>query len=140
DAVRPCEALREEADQQRGRKTDHVQVVALDALDEARAQALDRVRARAALPLAARDIHRDVARGQRTEGDASDLVAKLLPARRDQTEPRDDLVRVAAERVEHLGRLFGAARLAVQATPADDGRVDPEHRAIARLAGDGARL
>ena len=49
----PGEALGEQADEQRRRQADDVEVVALDPLDEARAEALDRVRAGASLPLAA---------------------------------------------------------------------------------------
>ena len=49
----------EDGDEERARKPDDVEVVALDALDEAAAEALDRVRAGAPLPLAARDVRGD---------------------------------------------------------------------------------
>ena len=50
---RAGEAVREQSHEQRGRQADDVQVVALDPLDEGGAEALDRVAAGAALPLAA---------------------------------------------------------------------------------------
>ena len=50
----PGNALGEEPREQRARQADHVEVVALDPLDEARAEALDRVGAGAPLPLARR--------------------------------------------------------------------------------------
>src|SRR5436190_14848253 len=93
DAVVAGEARGEEADQEGSREADHVQVVAFGALDERGAEALDRIRAGAVLPLAARDVGGDVARGHGAERHAGDLVLDLLPAGRDQTEPRDDLVR-----------------------------------------------
>ena len=46
----------EEGDEERARKADDVEVVALDPIDEAAAEPLDRVRAGPALPLAARDV------------------------------------------------------------------------------------
>ena len=57
----PGEPLGEQADEQRAGKPDDVQVVALDPLDERRAEPLDRVGAGAPLPLAARQV---VARGR----------------------------------------------------------------------------
>ena len=71
EAVGAGEALREEPDEQCGRQADDVQVVALDPLDERRAAALDRVAARASLPLAVREVVRELARRQLAEGDAA---------------------------------------------------------------------
>ena len=56
----------EERHEQRARQPDDVEVVALDALDEAAAEALDRVRPRAALPLAAREVRVDDAPAERS--------------------------------------------------------------------------
>ena len=46
----------EDGDEERARKADDVEIVALDSLDEAAAEALDRVRAGPPLPLAARHV------------------------------------------------------------------------------------
>ena len=59
EAVGAREALREQPHEQSPGQADDVQVVALDPLDEARAEALDRVPAGATLPLAAREVVRD---------------------------------------------------------------------------------
>src|SRR5581483_7959252 len=122
------------------RQADHVEVVAVDPLDERGADALDRIGAGAALPLAGRDVGRDVARVERPEHDARDLVLDLLPGRGPQTQPGDDLVRLAAERVEHRRRILRPRRLAVDAAGADDGRVDAEHGPLPGPAGDRRRL
>src|SRR5207244_12699859 len=79
EAVRAREAFRQEADQQRDREADDVQVVALDRADERRTQALDRVGAGAALPLAARDVVAEITRRQRPEGHPGRRVLEHLP-------------------------------------------------------------
>src|SRR6476660_10160937 len=97
DPVRACEAMGEQPDQEGCREADHVQVVALDALDQSGAEPLDRVRAGTVLPLAARHVCADVARVQRTERDRRDLVVELFPRGCEQAKARDDLVRRARE-------------------------------------------
>src|SRR5437868_3849863 len=104
-AVQPREALGEERDERRRGETDDVEVVALDALDERGAAPLNRVPAGAAFPLARRELPREVARAQGTEGDERRLRADLLPRRSAQAEAGDDLVRAAGEQLEHLFRL-----------------------------------
>src|SRR6266508_6626 len=131
DAVEAREAFGQEADEEGGGETDHVQVVAFDPLDERGAESLDRVRARAVLPFARRDVRSEIASRQGPERDTGDLVVKLLPAGGDEAEPRDDLVCRAGQRPEHLGSVLGAGSLAVDATGADDRGVDPEHRPVA---------
>src|SRR5919204_2171475 len=86
EAVGPREALRQEADEQGSRQSDDVQVIAVDALDQRRAEPLDRVAARARVPLSASDVVSDVARRHLTERHARDLTATLLPRARQQTE------------------------------------------------------
>src|SRR5262249_19004464 len=88
------EALRQKTHQRRRRKPPDVEVVALDPLDERGADALDRVRARAPLPLSRHDVRRDVAGVERPEGHARDGVLDRLPAGRDEAEPGDDVVRL----------------------------------------------
>src|SRR5205823_4474825 len=56
ESVEAREALRQKPHEKRARKADDVQVVALDPLDEGAAPPLDRIGARAALPLAAREV------------------------------------------------------------------------------------
>src|SRR5207244_2718372 len=97
ESVKPCKARREQLYEQCGREADDVEVVALDAFDERRAETLDRVAAGAALPLARGDVRGDVPRVERAKGDACRLGVELLPARSDEAEPGDDLVRGAAE-------------------------------------------
>ena len=46
----------EDGDEERARKTDDVEIVALDSIDEAAAEPLDRIRTGPPLPLAARHV------------------------------------------------------------------------------------
>src|SRR5262245_38724390 len=69
EAVRAWEAGRQEVHEEPRWEADDVQVIALDALHQGRAQALDRIAARPVLPLAAAHVVRQVARCQRPEGD-----------------------------------------------------------------------
>src|SRR5947209_12218798 len=92
EAVRAGEPRREQADEKGRGEADDVQVVAFDALDEARAEPLDRIRARTAFPLARREVVGEVARRQLPERDARRLGRELLPLRGAQAETRDDLV------------------------------------------------
>ena len=62
EAINACKPFGEQADEERSRKADDVQVVALDALDEGGAEPLDGVCARPALPFARRDVGGQVAR------------------------------------------------------------------------------
>src|SRR5919201_3321192 len=101
EAVRAGEVVAEQTDEEGGREADDVEVVPLDARDERRAEALDRVSAGAACPLARRHVRRDVPRRKGPEPDRRDVVLDDLPSRRSETKPRDDLVRLAAEQIEH---------------------------------------
>src|SRR5205085_11474676 len=76
------EAGGEEADEEGRREADDVQVVALDAADEGGAPALDRVRARPALPPARRHVRPQGARRQLPELDPRRPPADLIPPRR----------------------------------------------------------
>ena len=55
-------------------------------------------------------------------------------------QPGQDLMRSAAERLEHLGRLLGCGGLSVQTTVQHDRRVDAEHRPLAGLRRHRPRL
>src|SRR5262245_10491967 len=87
DAVGARKALRQETDQERGWEADDVQIVALDALDQGRAEPLDRIPARAALPLTAAHVVSQVPGRQHPERDHRCLAVQLLPRARPQTEP-----------------------------------------------------
>src|SRR6476620_11144691 len=100
EAVRSREALGQDLDQQGCRKADDVQVVTFDALDERRAEPLDRVAAGTPLPLAAAHVMGKVARGQSPELDPRRLAVQLLPRGRPETETRHDLVRPARQPLE----------------------------------------
>src|SRR5919108_3299169 len=140
DAVGAREAGREEADEERRREADDVQVVAFDALHEGGAAARDRVGARAVAPLARRDVAGHVAGREFTERDAGLLVLDDLPGRRHEAETRHDRVRPAAEAPEHGGRLLLRAGLPEDLAVQDDGRVHAEHGPLPRLAGHRPRL
>ena len=133
EAVRAREALGEQAHEQGAREADDVQVVAVDPLDEAGAEALDRVRAGAALPLARSRRTRRVARRRaRGRSRASTSCSTLLPRRASSRQRPETTSCVApAERVEHRRGLGGVRRLAETRAVADDRRVDAEHRAAA---------
>src|ERR671911_1852309 len=131
EAVGPGEALGEHADEQRGRKPDDVQVIALDPLDERAAPPLDRVGARPSLPLSVREMARELPRRQLPEGDVRRLVLDHLPARRDQAEAGHHGVRLAGQLLEHPLRVGRVGGLAVHAAVEPDGGVDAEHGPIA---------
>ncbi len=79
--------LGQQPDEQRGGKTDDVQVVALDPAHEPRAAALDRIGACAALPFAGGQVVVDLPRGQRTELHTGRVVLEQLDARAEEAEP-----------------------------------------------------
>src|SRR5207247_10537459 len=139
-AVGAREALREQADEDRRREADDVEVVALDPLHEGGATALDGLAAGAALPLAARDVRGQVARRQRPERDPRLVVCDRLPAPRDEREARDDLVRTAGKRLEHRPRFLRSRRLSVDPSVEHDLGVDAEDRTLAGLARYRSRL
>ena len=72
--------------------------------------------------------------------DARRVVLDELPARRDQAEAGDDDVRLAGELLEHLLGLGRVRRLAEDLPAERDGGVDAEHRPLAGLRRDRARL
>src|SRR5690348_2776543 len=113
EAVEAREALREQAHEDGRGQPDDVQVVALDALDERRTPPLDGIAAGAALPLAAREVPREVAGRQRPEGDERRRVLDVLPPRGHEREPGDDGMRAPAELVEHPLGVAGVGRLGV---------------------------
>src|SRR5436305_1716883 len=81
-------------DEFRHRQTDHVPEIAVDAVDEGRASPLDRIAAGAALPLARREIRRDLVRVQTAEADPRHGRRGLLVAvARAQHDAAVDLVR-----------------------------------------------
>src|SRR5262249_31769815 len=63
-----------------------------------------------------------------------------LPRLRRETKAGDDLVRLPRQRLQDLFRLPRARRLAVRASVERDRRVDAEHRPLAGLREDRARL
>ena len=106
-------SARPAAHEQAAGQADDVQVVALDALDERGAAALDRVAARAALPLARCDVRGEVARRQRTERDERrrrlDDLPRPASAGRDRTRPRA-FAPTAPEHPLGLARVLRASR------------------------------
>ena len=86
DSVGAREAVGEHADEEGRGKTDDIEVVALDALDEGGAAALDCIAARSALPLAGAYVLGHVPRRQLPEHDLGLLVLDCLPPRREQTQ------------------------------------------------------
>ncbi len=131
EAVGTGKALGEQAHEQRRGQPDDVQIVALDPLDEGAAAALDRVGARASLPLAVHHVHRQLTGRQLAKGDEGLLVLDDLPARREQAETRNDCVRPAGELLEHVLGLACVRRLAVEPVAEPHRRVDTEHRPLA---------
>ena len=104
--------LRHQVEQARERQADDVEVVALDARDERGADALDGVAARAALPLAGRDVPVEQRGARRAEVDLGDLdrgVDELAVA--DEGDPADDLVGAAGQARDELARLGASAGL-----------------------------
>ena len=127
------------ADEQRRRQADDVQVVAVDPLDEAGAEALDRVARPRGPPT--RRPRRSVASSPRVSGRNVTSVVTVCSsshASRPQAEPRDDLVRPAGERREHRSRLGGVRRLAEHRAVEQHLGVDAEHGPPAAV--DRARL
>src|SRR5512132_2247873 len=139
-AIDTGKTLRKQADEKRRRQPDDVQVVAVDPLDERRAEALDRIATRTLPPLFADDVKAELARRQCPKRDARHGVTQLLPRRRQQAEPGDDLVRLAGKLLQHRFGLRFVTRLAVDAAVEHDLGVHPEHRPIAGDSSHRARL
>src|SRR3954470_3775443 len=122
DEVRP------QVEQRPRRQPDDVEVVALDALDERAAATLDRVAARALLPLAALEVPLDRAVVERAEGDLRDRRRRadraVLVNERDAAH---DVVRSAAQVAQGVARGVLVGRLAPDLDPGRDKRVDAEH-------------
>src|SRR3954451_9446912 len=95
---------RREVDERRDGQGDQVEVVALDALDQRRAAALDRVAPGAALPLAEGQVPVDRLVVELAEGDASYLGGGAYAAAPDQPQAADDLVRAARQPPQRLAR------------------------------------
>src|SRR6478672_3553144 len=68
-AIDTGKTLAKQVDEERRRQADDVQVVAVDPLDERRAEALDRIAARTLPPLFADDVEAELARRQRPKRD-----------------------------------------------------------------------
>src|SRR5580765_3530078 len=140
EAVDAGEALREQPHEQRGRQAHDVEVVTLDATDERSTPALDRIAAGAPLPLPERDIGAELPRGQLSELHPGRLVLDVLPPGCEQTEPRDDEMRLAAEPLEHALGLGGVSGFSKDPAVEHDGGVDAEYRAVLCDVGNGPRL
>ena len=128
-------------DEQRAGKPDDVEVVALDPLDEAAAEALDRVRAGASLPLAARDVRaRASSSASEPERDVGRARARRTssPAPSRQTPETTVCVRPESSCEHPRAPRRASAGFAVDAAVEDDGRVDAERDAA--FAVHGARL
>ena len=130
EAVRAWEALRQEADEEGGWEADDVQVVAFDALDERRAEALDRIR-RPRGPPTRRCSRSGRGRAPSTRRNVTSVVSLCSSSqrRRPQAEAGDDLVRPARQPLEHRLRRTRIRGLAERLTVDNDLGVDPEHRA-----------
>src|SRR5262249_34969111 len=128
--VRTREAAGEQIDKDRGREADHVQVVALDPLDERGPEALDRIAAGTIAPLLAHDVEAELPRGQRPERHAGDCVPHLFPRGSQQAKTRDDLVRAARQLLQHGLGLGRTPRLAVDASFEHDLCIDAENRLV----------
>src|SRR4051794_28357574 len=142
------EQLRHEVDQPLQRQADDVEVVALDALDEHGAGALDGVAAGAALPFAGAHVpvqQRGVRRAETDLGDLDRGVAQLAVT--DDGDRADDLVGASRQAREVCARLAGVGRLAEDVAVDGHERVRPQRqrarhrqRLAARvLLGDGDR-
>ena len=100
-----------ELQEQPDRQADHVGDVAVDPIDQRRAQALHGVAAGAASPLPARQVTIDQLGAELVEGDATGLDPRpdgrlaVDPVRTDQREGTQDLVGAARERLEAPARL-----------------------------------
>src|SRR5439155_1232755 len=79
---------------------------------------------------AAREVAGEVPCVQRPERDTRHLSVHLLPGGGDQGQPRDDLVRLPGQALEHRLCVFLVLGLAVDAPAADHLRVAAEHGAI----------
>src|SRR5262245_3375495 len=91
----------EDVEQERRGEADDVEVVALDPRDEPVAWALDRVSARTADPFPRPQVRLDLLACEAAERHSRHLVADEREAVAQETEPRDDLVRVPGELAEH---------------------------------------
>ena len=101
------------------------EVVAVDALDEASAEALDRIRAGAPLPLPATDIRLDGV-GERSRKVTCVVAREHVLTRSEQAETGDDGMRATCELAEHGRRVLRARGLPVDTAVEDDGRIDAQ--------------
>src|SRR5262249_30554452 len=137
EPVDAWESRSKKTDEEGPRESDDVQEVAFDPFDEARAETLDRVPARAALPLARCHVVPQLARREVAERHERRLGVKLLPGRSPQAEPGDDRVRPPRERLDHRLRLRLARRLPEELAVEEHLGVDAEHGSFVRFDGVG---
>src|SRR5689334_11144460 len=108
-----ADEVRPETEQRAHREADDVEVVAVDALDQRAAAALDRVAAGALFPLAALEIPLDHAVVERPERDLRDRgVRAHRPVLVEERDAADDVVRAAREVAQRLARGVLVGRLA----------------------------
>src|SRR6266536_2152575 len=138
EPVDPGKTLREEPDEQDGRQSDHIEVVAFDSPDQSSASPLDRVPAGASFPLAGRDVRPELARSQIADRHLGRLVLDVFPAGREQAETRDHRVRLAAQLLEHPLGIGGVFRLAEDPAVEHNGCVDTDDRTILGTVCDGS--
>ena len=80
----------EDGHEERARKTDDVEIVALDSLDEAAAETLDRIGACPSLPLAAVEVQLELGIGDRAKRDLRHRVLDDRESRAEQAQAGDD--------------------------------------------------
>ena len=130
---------REQAQKLGDRQAHDVEVVAVDALHERRADALDGVGAGPALPLAGADVGGELPVGEAAEGHAGHGVRRQRPSSsRSGTGRCTPRGGVAARRRTKRPGLGLVARLAEDLTVADHHGVHAEHQLarLQRLAGE----
>src|SRR5262252_4743976 len=137
EPVDTWESRREKTDEERPRQSDDVQEVALDPLDETRPETLDRVTARAPLPLPRCDVVTELARRELAERHERRLGVELLPGRGPQAEPGDDRVRPTRERLDHRLGLRLVRRLPEELAVEEHLGVDAEHGSLVGRDGMG---
>src|SRR5438045_2278458 len=90
-------------------------IVAVDALDERGAAALDRVAACAITPFLGRDVEAELAGSQDAKGDVRNRVMQVLPRGRQEAKAGDDLMRLSGKLLQHRLGLRSIGRLAIDA-------------------------
>src|SRR3954471_14051391 len=111
DLVRAGGQFRSEAEKESNREADHVGHIALDSVDQRRAESLHRIPPSPAAPFAAGEIAVDQLLVELREGHPAGLDAgsdgglAVFTIRSDQRERSEDLVGPSGERLEAPARL-----------------------------------